>query len=49
MTDEQLRDFGEAARYMASSKANLGKPLLPVYVMQLEEAAAEWRRRHPKE
>jgi len=49
MTDEQLHDFGEAARYMTGSKGNLGKRLLVVYVLQLEEATAEWRRRHPKE
>jgi hypothetical protein len=49
MSDEKLREFGEAAQYMTSSKVNLGKPPLPVYVLQLEEATAEWRRRHPKE
>jgi hypothetical protein len=49
MTDEKLREFGEAARYMCTPKANLGKPPLPVYVLQLEEATAEWRRRHPKQ
>jgi hypothetical protein len=32
-----------------SSRANLRKPPLPVYVLQLEEATAEGRRRHPKE
>jgi hypothetical protein len=35
MSDEKLREFGEAARYMVSSKANMGKPPLPVYVLQL--------------
>ena len=49
MSDEKLREFGEACRYMVSPKANLGKPPLPVYVLQLEEATAEWRRRHSKE
>jgi hypothetical protein len=48
MTDEKLREFGEAARYMCSPKAMLGKPPLPVYLIQLEEATAEWRQRHPK-
>jgi hypothetical protein len=48
MADERFRDFGEAARYMTSSKANLGKMPLVVYVLQLEEATAEWRRRHPR-
>jgi hypothetical protein len=48
MSDEKLREYGEAARYMCSPRAMLGKPPLPVYVIQLEEATAEWRRRHPK-
>ncbi len=48
MSDEKLREFSEAARFMVSPKANMGKPPLPVYVLQLEEATAEWRRRHPK-
>jgi hypothetical protein len=48
MPDEKLREFGAAARYMCSPKAMLGKPPLPVYVIQLEEATAEWRRRHSK-
>ena len=49
MSDEQLRDFGKAARYMVSPLANMGKPALPTFVLQLEEARAEWRRRHPQE
>jgi hypothetical protein len=36
MSDHQLREFGEAARYMVSSQANLGKPPLPIYEAQLE-------------
>ena len=39
-------NFGQAARYMVSPTANMGKPPLPAFVMQLEEARAEWRRRH---
>jgi hypothetical protein len=45
MSDEELREFGKAARYMVSAKANMGKPSLPAFVLQLEEARAEWRRR----
>jgi hypothetical protein len=45
MTDEELRKFGKAARYMVSPKANMGKPPLPDFVLQLDEARAEWRRR----
>jgi hypothetical protein len=48
MPDEKLHQFGEAARYMCTPEANLGKPPPRVYVLQLEEATAEWRRRHPK-
>ena len=47
MTDEELREFGKAARYMVSTSANMGKPPLPTFVLQLEEARAEWKRRHP--
>jgi hypothetical protein len=45
MSDKELREFGKAARYMVSPTANMGKPPLPVFVLQLEEARAEWRRR----
>lgn len=45
MFDDKLREFGEAARYMTSPKANMGRPQLPVFVIQLEKATAEWRRR----
>jgi hypothetical protein len=48
MSDEELREFGKAARYMVSPGANMGKPQLPTFVLQLEEARAEWRRRHPR-
>ena len=47
MSDEELRKFGKAARYMISPTANMGKAPLPTFVLQLEEARAEWRRRHP--
>ena len=45
MSDEELRKFGKAARYMVSPRANMDKPPLPDFVLQLEEARAEWRRR----
>jgi hypothetical protein len=48
MSDEELREFGKAARYMTSPFANMGKPPLPTFVLQLAEARAEWARRHPK-
>jgi hypothetical protein len=48
MSDEELREFGKAARYMVSPGANMGKPPLPTFVLQLQEARAEWRKRHPR-
>jgi hypothetical protein len=45
ISDEELRKFGKAAKYMVSPKASMGKPPLPDFVLQLEEARAEWRRR----
>lgn len=45
MSDEELREFGKAARHMVSPTANMGKPPLPAFVLQLNEARAEWRRR----
>jgi hypothetical protein len=38
MSDEELREFGKAARYMVSPAANMGKPPLPAFVLQLKEA-----------
>jgi hypothetical protein len=48
MSDEELRKFGEAAKCMVSPRANVGKPPVPAFVLQLEEARAEWRRRQTK-
>jgi hypothetical protein len=45
MSDAELLKFGRAARYMCSPKANMGKPPLEAFVVQLAEARAEWRRR----
>jgi len=41
-----LRKFGRAAAHMADPKKNHGKPN-PAFKIQLDEARAEWRRRHP--
>jgi hypothetical protein len=46
MTDAQLRRWGGAARYMCSPAACLGQPPRQNFVLRLEEAIAEWRRRH---
>ena len=48
MDDVKLCEFGQAARYISTVRANLGKPPLRDYAIQLAEATAEWRRRHPK-
>jgi len=45
MGDPELLRFGKAAKYMCSPQANLGKPPRRSFVVQLEEAEAEWRRR----
>ena len=43
MSDEELTDFGLAAKFMCRDK----KPR-ETFVTQLNEAREEWRRRHPK-
>jgi hypothetical protein len=48
MSDEELVKFGKAARFMCSPGANLGQPPRKVFVIQLNKARCEWRRRHPK-
>jgi hypothetical protein len=48
MDDVKLCEFGEAARQMIAAKANFDRPPLDINVLQVAEATAEWRRRHPK-
>jgi hypothetical protein len=48
MTDDQLLRYGRACRYMCSRWANFGKPPRAEAVVQLNEARAEWKRRHPR-
>lgn len=45
MSDDELKRFGAAARYMCSPQANGGEPPRDAFVIQLKEAIAEWRRR----
>jgi len=45
MSDAELLQFGRDARYMCSPKANMGKPPLEAFVVQLQEARVEWKRR----
>jgi hypothetical protein len=46
MSDLEQRQYGRAARDLADPKKNLGKPN-PSFQVQLDEARAEWRPRHP--
>jgi hypothetical protein len=48
MSDEELILFGKACRDMLTPQANLGRPPREVFVIQLQEARKEWRRRYPK-
>jgi hypothetical protein len=42
-----LGKYGRAARDLADPKKNFGPPN-PAFQVQLDEARAEWRRRHPR-
>jgi hypothetical protein len=44
MNDAELLAFGKAAKNMCSPRANFGKPPRQPFVIQLQEARAEWRR-----
>jgi hypothetical protein len=48
MDDRMLKQWGKSAARMGSPAVNLGAAPRPEFVPQLEEARAEWRRRHPK-
>jgi hypothetical protein len=45
MSDAELRTFGQAAQHVVSPKANPGQPTPEVFVIQLDEARKEWKRR----
>jgi hypothetical protein len=47
MSDLELRQYGRAAGDLSNPKKNFGPPN-PSFQIQLDEARAEWRRRHPK-
>jgi hypothetical protein len=49
MSDEKLLRFGKAAKNMCSPYANMGQPPRECFVIQLNEAKAEWKRRHAEE
>jgi hypothetical protein len=48
MDDRMLKQWGEAAARLCSPESNRGAPPREVFVVQLREALAEWRRRHPR-
>jgi hypothetical protein len=48
MDDAMLARWGASAAYMCKPEANLGAQPRQVFAVQLREARAEWRRRHPK-
>jgi hypothetical protein len=48
MSDAELIEFDETCASLRSPRANFGKPPREVFAIQLAEARAEWRRRHPK-
>jgi hypothetical protein len=45
MSDRELREFGKAAAHMCSPGANFGKAPGQDFVIQLDEARKEWKRR----
>jgi hypothetical protein len=47
MSNLELRCFGERARKLSDPKMNFGAT--EPHVVELDEARAEWRRRHPKQ
>jgi hypothetical protein len=47
MSDLELRKYGRAAGDLSDPKKHFGPPN-PAFQIQLDEARAEWRRRHPK-
>jgi hypothetical protein len=48
MSDLELRQYGRAARDLSDPKKSFGPPN-PAFKIQLDEARAEWKRRHPNE
>jgi hypothetical protein len=46
MSDSELLRYGTACKHMCSPEVNFGEPPPKAWVVQLQEARAEWRRRH---
>jgi len=47
MSDQELLRFGQAAKSIRSPDAYFGQSPRQVFIVQLEEARAEWKRRNP--
>ena len=48
MSDQELLRYGAVCKSMCSPETNLDKPSLDAWTVQLQEARAEWRKRHPE-
>ena len=48
MSDEELLRYGAVCKSMCSPEINLDTASLDAWSVQLQEARAEWRRRHPE-
>jgi hypothetical protein len=48
MSDEELLRYGAVCKSMCSPETNLDKPSRDAWTVQLQEARAEWRKRHPE-
>jgi hypothetical protein len=48
VSGDGLIQFGKSCQELLTPQANLGRPPREVFVIQLQEARKEWRRRHPK-
>lgn len=47
MSDQELLRFGTAAKFICYAEANCGRTPRRQFVIQVEEARAEWKRRMP--
>jgi len=48
MSDEELLRYATLCKSMCSPDTNLDKPSPDAWTVQLQEARAEWRKRHPE-
>jgi hypothetical protein len=48
MSDQELLRYGAVCKSMCSPETNLDKPSLDAWTVQLQEARAEWLKRHPE-